>query len=410
MVQRVPIEKSTVGTIPIRDIIYLRIVQIQRKKSLVLTLSLLVLCVIRAAAQFDQTALENKTQPDSGKVGELHLNFYNFNYVRNYEYFNGFQDGYTLYGSQLLPQFTYYAHPNLAVTAGGFFRKDFGTPGIFKAQPLFSLKYKKRDLSLIFGVLEGNIEHHYIEPIFDFERKITDPIQYGTQLKIERSRFFLDSWIAWERMIYKPSPVKEQIAGGVSAEVAIIDKSNGKLTIPVQFLAFHEGGQIDVKNNVPLSTLLNGAIGVKFLRSMPDHTLIKGFFAEGYLVGYKDFSPIHQRPFVQGSALWTQLGIQTRFGSFAASYWNGNGYISIKGTPIFQSVSSQINHTGYVEDKRELLMFKYVYQRKLIPNLYLDVRFEPVIDLKSPLSKQVDFSNSFFLTYKEDFNFGKIKK
>lgn len=373
----------------------------------------LILCLANsftASAQFDQSAMENRIRPDSTKVGELHLNFYNFNYVRNYEYFNGFQDGYTLYGTQLMPQFVYYAHTNLAVTVGGYFRKDFGAPGVYQAQPLFSLKYQKRDLSLVFGVLEGNIEHHYIEPLFDFERKITNPVQYGTQLIVQKPNFFLDGWISWERMIYKPSLVKEQIAGGLSSEITVSNNNSLKISVPIQFIAFHEGGQIDIKNGVPLSTLFNGAFGVKVQKSFEPGRKLQNIFSENYLVGYKDFSPNHQRAFNDGSAIWLQAGVSTTFGTFAASYWNGNGFITIKGTPIFQSVSSQINYPGYTEKKRELVMFRYAYQKKLLPKLYLDIRVEPVIDLHSPLSKQIDFSNSFFLTYKEDFNFGKIKK
>jgi hypothetical protein len=35
--------------------------------------------------------------------------------------------------------------------------KDFGNAGLYDAKPLFSVKYNKKDLSLIFGSLEGNL-------------------------------------------------------------------------------------------------------------------------------------------------------------------------------------------------------------------------------------------------------------
>jgi hypothetical protein len=74
----------------------------------------------------------------------------------------------------------YYANPNLAVTLGAYLRKDFGNEGIYDAEPLFSIKYHKRNLTLVFGSLEGNIQHNYIEPLYDVERKVTTPIEYGT--------------------------------------------------------------------------------------------------------------------------------------------------------------------------------------------------------------------------------------
>jgi hypothetical protein len=52
---------------------------------------------------------------------------------------------------------------------------------------------------------------------------------------------------------------------------------------------------------------------------------------------------------------------------------------------------------------------RYAYQRELIPNLYLDVRFEPHVDLDHT-DKQLQFNHSFFLTYKADFRLFKIKK
>ena len=82
-----------------------------------------------AQAQPDNKPLEYRICPDSLKTGGLYLNFHNFNYLRNYEFFNDFQDGYTLFGTQIEPQLTYYAHPRLALTAGVHVRKDFGDEG-----------------------------------------------------------------------------------------------------------------------------------------------------------------------------------------------------------------------------------------------------------------------------------------
>ena len=124
-------------------------------------------------AQLLNDSLEYRIRPDSLKTGELHLSINNFNYLRNYEYFNKIQDGYTLFGAQLEPQLVYYAHPRLAVTAGVHLRKDFGGRGIYKTYPLFSIKYQKGNTTLINGVLEGNIHHRMVEPLFDFEKKIT---------------------------------------------------------------------------------------------------------------------------------------------------------------------------------------------------------------------------------------------
>ena len=83
--------------------------------------------------------------------------------------------------------------------------------------------------------------------------------------------------------------------------------------------------------------------------------------------------------------------------------------MTIKGMPLYASVSATIGDNGYTHDQQDILMFRYIYQRELLPNLYLDVRFEPHVNLNQP-DKQLQFNHSFFLTYKENFKLFKIKK
>lgn len=374
------------------------------KKYLLLILILLISFYTKA--QFNNEAIYNRIRPSDSLNKELHFNFYNFNYVRNYEYSNNFHDGYTLYGMQLEPKLVYYAHPNLAITAGAYLRKDFGNQGIYDAKPLFNLTYQKRNLTLVFGSLEGNIQHGYIEPLYDFERKITSPIEYGTQLLVEREKFKLDSWIAWQRMIYKGDATKEEIVGGVTTETDLINTGYWKLSIPAQILAYHQGGQIDVLKSVSISTLFNGAAGFKLHRFIGNN--VKEVFTDNYLAIYKDFSPEKVRAYQGGFGLWLNAGVNTKWGSLVASYWKGNNFITIKGMPLYQSVSDNLYEKGFIQNTRNILAIRYVYQKELIPNLYLDVRFEPHVDLDNS-AKNLQFNHSLFLTYKENFRIFKKK-
>ncbi|NII85410.1 hypothetical protein [Pedobacter sp. SG908] len=360
-----------------------------------------------ASAQFNQLAFENRIRPDSSLTNEVHFNFYNLNYVRNYEYTNDFHDGYTYYGTQLQPQIVYYAHPNLAITAGAFIRKDFGRNGISDAKPLFSVKYHKRNLTLIFGSLEGNIQHKYIEPLYDFERTITTPIEYGTQLLVERKKFTLDAWIAWQKMIYKGDPTKEEIIGGLSTESTIAEGNGWKFSLPAQFLAFHQGGQIDVLKEIPITTMFNGATGLKLHKEI--NTNIKQVYTDNYIAVYKDFSPDKRKGYEGGFGLWLNAGVESKWGSLVASYWKGNNFISIKGMPLYESVSDNLYSPGLKQSARNIVSLRYAYQKELIPHFYLDVRFEPHIDLDHT-DKQLQFNHSFFLTYKQDFKLFKVKK
>jgi hypothetical protein len=368
-------------------------------KSYLLTILFVVVSFV-SQAQIKNDSLEYRIHPDELRTGELYLSIHNFNYLRNYEFFNRFQDGYTLFGAQLEPQLVYYPHPRLAITAGIHLRKDFGNDGIYKTYPLFSLKYHKGSLTLINGVLEGNISHRFIEPIMDVEKKIIDPVEYGTQFIISKTAFSLDAFVNWKRMIYKPSPQQEQILAGASADVALIKTKKVRLSVPLQIMAFHQGGQINTIPD-PLQTLLNTAIGVKL--EVPAQGFVKSFRTENYVAGYKELSPTKQQAFSSGGGLYLNAGGDTKIGSLTFSYWKGNGFISPQGMPIFQSVSQQINYPGYSEKHRELLFVRYAYQQQLVPNLFLDFRVEPVIDFGPLAVKTVDFYHSMFLVYKQEF-------
>lgn len=365
----------------------------------------LLVITTSSKAQINNDSLEYRLRPDSLKTGELHLSIYNFNYLRNYEYFNDFQDGYTLYGTQLEPQLVYYAHQRLSVSGGIHLRKNFGSNGIYETYPLFSIKYQKNNTAFINGVLEGNTHHRYVEPVFDFEKKIIDPVEYGSQLIISKPQLFLDLWINWKQMIYKPSPVQEQILAGGSADITLLRSARMFLSAPLQIIAFHQGGQIDTAT-APLQTLVNMAAGFKLRYQL--NGFISSIRTENYALTFNDASPDKLQAYKKGTGYFLNAGVDTKYGNLTGSYWNGTGFISANGMPIYQSVSQQINNPGYTEKRRELIILRYAYQKQLIPNFYLDFRIEPVFDLKNP-SQQIDFSHSLFLMYKQEFRLIKAK-
>ncbi len=368
------------------------------KKSFLVVLLILYACSL--SAQWNNEALFNRIRPSDSLAGHFQLTFYNFNFVRNYEYANQFHDGYTLYGTQIEPQVVYGAHKNLAIVTGIHLRKDFGRAGVSEAAPIFSVKYQKKALTLIFGTLEGNIQHGYIEPLYDFDHKINQPLANGTQLLIDQPGFKLDSWIAWQKMIDKGEAAKEEIIGGFRSEIMLTKNGDWKWSVPLQLLAYHRGGQIDVRKDIPVMTLANVAGGIKVSRSFDSP--IQEWFMEHYIAGSKDFSSTPESVYRQGYGWWLNTGLQSKWGSLVASYWEGDRFIAIKGMPLFQSVSNNLYDQGHKEAKRSILTLRYLYQKQLLPGLFLDVRFEPHWDLRNAASS-LQFHHSFFLTYKQSF-------
>jgi hypothetical protein len=127
-------------------------------------------------------------------------------------------------------------------------------------------------------------------------------------------------------------------------------------------------------------------------------------------MGFNDFSFTDVQAFSKGRGWYLNTGIDTHYGSLIGTYWNGMSFISSNGMPLFQSVSQHINHAGFTEKNRKLIMLRYSYQKQLIPNLYLDFRFEPLMDLGRPAgTRKIEFSNSSFLVYKQSFKLLKPK-
>jgi hypothetical protein len=162
---------------------------------------------------------------------------------------------------------------------------------------------------------------------------------------------------------------------------------------------FHQGGQIDTPDRYLIS-ILNSSFGLTFSYALPKATL----HSENYLITYKDFSFTKQNQYLQGQGLYLNLGVKTKMADFILSYWQGEGFQSTHGAPIFSSVSSQINNNGFHQDQRSLLFFRIISEFPISENFSISSRIEPYIDLNNPA---FEFSNSLFFTYRENFSLTK---
>src|SRR5690606_25724719 len=194
--------------------------------------------------------------------------------------------------------------------------------------------------------------------------------------------------------------------GGVSSDIRLAENEKWRFSLPMQFLAFHQGGQIDTVSK-PLQTLLNTAAGFKI--NYRAGGFIENIHTDNYITFFNESSPEKVLPFSSGSGLFLNAGIDSRWGNLGASYWNGSGFIAKQGMPVYQSVSQKINKEGYAQKKRELFFVRYAYQKKLIPNLYLDFRVEPVFFMDKGSSKSMEFYHSMFLVYRQELRLVKGK-
>jgi len=357
-------------------------------------------------AQLNNQALEKKLEVKPEYEHDLRFGVDILGFNRNNEYTNDIADGYTLFGYHLNPKLVYFPAKFVRLEAGVLLWKDFGTTNYRRVLPTFTLKLQKPHYQFLFGNLQANVSHRYIEPLYDFEKVINDPLENGVQFIWQRDKLYLDAWIDWQRMIYPGDPFQEEIEGGLSAEQRLWQHENGwRLGLPFQFTVQHKGGQIDA-SELPLVTRFNGAAGLKLEKKLPSR-FWKALRTENYYLVYKDFSPSKLAPFTSGSGLYLNVGADTKGPNVLLSYWRGNGYIAEQGGRLFQSASTTYSHPDYLEKNRELLILRFSYDVLLTDDLTLTLRLEPLYDFNNP---QLEFSHGLYLHFNTDFFMTKLKK
>ncbi len=358
-----------------------------------------------AKAQLNNSAFYNVRALDTSRVHELYLDFDVLLFTKNNEYFNKIADGYTLYGFQFAPYFSYYPSEKVRIDAGIYMQKDFGNDNFTKVAPLITVKFELGPFRQIIGNLEGSLNHQYIEPLYDFERALIDRQETGMQTKFIDDFTFIDLWINWETMIYKRDPNLEEVSGGISF---YRDKHWGphQLRIPLQFIAYHKGGQIDI-NPSRILTLWNSAAGISYTYHFEEGSWITSFTSDNYYVYYQNITPSKRLAFDDGDGWYLNLNMATAIDiDLMASYWLGNEFITIKGGQLYPSVSSAVHHEGLVEQKRELLIFRLMHNLHVSDQVKFSARFEPYYDVGNKLW---EYSWGFYLNYYPDFFLSKIK-
>lgn len=377
----------------------------------VITLFSFAICLIstNAYSQLDNQILSTELPIHAKDTNKLIFSFNSLNFLRNTEYFGPIEFGKTLFGYSLQPKLVYYPSSFVRIDIGGIFRKDFGTDEFTILAPTYSIKISKNGYSGIFGNYEGGMSHQFIEPLFNIDYAITKPLENGLQFKINKKRLFSDTWIDWQRMIYQGSPFKEEISAGTSNLITIFGADKKfKISIPLQGIVHHFGGQIDTARTAPLSTLVNLAGGLRFSVLFAENSFVKELRSDNYLVTFHDGSPKKIEPYEDGYGIYLNLLVRTKLLNVMASYWNGEYYMAPNGTQIYGSLNPvEPTVKSFREDSRQLLFFRVFYEKKLYQGLNLEVRYEPFYEFSR---KTVDFSYSIYLRYNLDAKLAHIKR
>jgi hypothetical protein len=355
-------------------------------------------------AQLDNTALNFRLPVNEADSGSLLFSLNTLGYLRNNEFFNEVADGLTLFGLQIQPTVGFLPHKNLRIDAGVFLQNDFGESEFSDVQAVFSIHYRKRNFDLIFGTLDGAYNHRLIEPLYGFERGLTNRIENGLQLRYENDRNFVDFWIDWQRALFPGDSSQEEIFGGLSLNREWVSKEDYSISTPAQLLIFHKGGQIDV-SEAPLVTQLNYALGFDFTYR-PGLKWLTSLSTQNYFVGFNDNSGEPQNT-DNGSAIYLNLRAKIKRFEWLTSYWYGEDFEGIIGGDLYQSVSRRVRNPNELVAVRQLLFFRFFYTIPLIEDLDLSVRAEPHLDLES---SELEYSIGFYVRFSTDIFILNTKK
>ncbi len=361
--------------------------------------SLLFLC--SANAQVDYPVFKQKQVISAEDSNKLSLNIYSLSYLHNTEYFSDIPLSGTLFGYQLMPELQYQPNARFVIKAGLYAQKDFGRSEYRSLMPTFSVKYQAKESSFILGNLEGNINHNFVDPIYDDKLIMNEKLENGFQFFVDTKRYKHDFYINWRRAIYLGDPFKEEFDVGYTSFFNLIDKEDFKLTVPLQMLYSHKGGQIDVMNE-PLTSLVNNGIGV----SMEVHLgndFFRNIIFDNHYLNYRDISGNKRQLFNQGNAWLSHLLLKFKYFDVDFRYWNGNGFINPRGNSLFSSVSEK--YPGLTEKHRELLVTSFIYNHRIFNGADFNFRFNPYYDFHA---KQMEYSFEMYLSYRLNVLLGKI--
>lgn len=370
-------------------------------KNALFTLFLLV--SVTTFAQLDNRAFEQRMTVEPADSNKLFLGINMLGFAKDNEFFDTTVEGYTLFGYQLNPYLSYNISKNVRLDAGVYVQKDFGNDEYSTVKPTLSLKIRNNNFNFIFGTLEGSIHHRLIEPLYDFERTLNNRLENGAQVTwIKDNDLFLDAWIDWQKMIYANSTDPERFTAGVSFNKTLFRFGSMHVDLPVQLVASHQGGQIDTVDNEVI-TRFNMAGGLIFEGT--NTGFINSWGVKAYATSFNTNATIPT--FNQdGVGFYINPYVKTKIGlTVMGSYWYGDRFLSIQGSPLFTSVNDQ--YPMRVDKVRELIMLRFLYDLKVAEGLTLTARAEPFYDT---YADEIEYSFGLYLSFSERFFILNAKK
>lgn len=340
---------------------------------------LLVLCPYSLVAQTKSDRYRTEYRIDSTRVKELRLDIDNLFFFKNNEYQSSAMKGYTLPGAWINPKLSYLPLPNIKFEAGAYMLWYSGAykypnyayqdiaqwKGVHYQNGIHLLPYFKGQIALgNFNFVLGNIydgsNHRLILPLYNPELNLTADPGSGFQILYDVPRFHLDAWINWQSFIFEADTHQESFIAGVTSEIDFNSpRAQWHWYMPVQMVAQHRGGEIDV-SKTSVETFINGALGLGVVWNANLSKLKKLDWEVDVLGYYRQSGALW--PFEKGAGLYAKMGAEFKDLTLQAGAFTCDQFISLLGSPYFGAVSTRYKG-GYYDGKPFTGFFSVDYSK-----------------------------------------------
>jgi hypothetical protein len=333
---------------------------------------------------------------ETADSGALNIHFYNNNFIKNNEYFGPYTEGMTYIGSILQPEVTWAISSKFNLSAGWYLRYYFGQDSFEKSLPVIKANYTfMPGAQLIMGQLNGQLEHGYIEPVYNTDNYFIKNPEYGVQFLLDRKRLHLDVFMDWEKFLLPGEDHQEEIAGGLLATYSFNELSENRgLSAYIQSIIHHFGGQVDISDS-PMETRANASGGLEYT-FVPGQKLLDRLTLASYYIQAFELSPTNTLPLESGFALQNTLTVENKWIKLSSGWFHGDNYFAPMGDYLFQSISQ--TDPEFVTEKRDLVVSKFLLRHQITKGVNLGFRFESYYDLQR---KWNDFSYGLNISVNE---------
>lgn len=381
---------------------------------------------------FDDNKIINK----SGK-GNLTLSIDNLHFFHDNEYWGGRASGYTLPGFYFQPSVGFQPTKNLKIDAGIYIRHYWGAteyPQIIfsdvlrtvsgnekskiQVKPFMRIQAKIGNaVNIVFGNIYGGTNHNLPDPLYNYERIMTEYPETGLQILVNTTYFNMDTWINWESFIFRNDNHQEAFTFGVTTKTSVNpEKSKVHVYFPVNAIFQHRGGEIDTIPthrvqtwmNLSAGTGISFRIGNKIFRKMSLEA------TAAYYMEIEDNLMPFEKGFLIHGKIWADIW---RF-KIGAAYWKAYDFISLLGNPYFGAI--HVPYNGNTMKNPEVGSINMEYIQKFgkscafgfKADLYCTRECKSVTNtgITGNIGKNIGFTAGAYIRFTPTFVLAKIKK